>query len=187
MVLHAADNDPAGFKAALGSFAASVNVITLWDADGRPLGMTATAFSSVSADPLLILVCVNRSTRTYDRIAETGRFGVNILGSPAREISDHCARPGADKALRPEWLAEQPGWHSPALAGALAFLDCEIDQNIHAGTHAVLIGSVGGIGLSSALPHHEPLLHFRGSYRQLQSTTRHPRPRPLPIALEEPA
>jgi flavin reductase (DIM6/NTAB) family NADH-FMN oxidoreductase RutF len=187
MALEPADNDPAGFKAALGSFAASVNVITLWDADGRPLGMTATAFASVSVDPLLILVCVNRSTRTYDRIAESGRFGVNILGSPARDISDHCARPGADKALPAEWLTTRPGWRSPALAGALAFLDCAVDQDVPAGTHAVLIGRVGGIGLSSAAGQHEPLLHFRGSYRQLQTTTRHPRPRPLPIALEEPA
>ncbi|MEV4597001.1 flavin reductase family protein [Amycolatopsis sp. NPDC049253] len=187
MALHPADSDPSGFKAALGSFAASVNVITLWDAAGRPLGMTATAFSSVSVDPLMILVCVNRSTRTYERIAETRRFGVNILGSPAREISDHCARPGADKALPEEWLTRREGWHSPALSGALAFLDCEIDQDVHAGTHAVLIATVGGIGLSSALPHHEPLLHFRGSYRQLQAGVHHPRPRPLPIALEESA
>jgi flavin reductase (DIM6/NTAB) family NADH-FMN oxidoreductase RutF len=187
MALHPAGSDPAAFKAALGSFAASVNIITLWDRDGRPLGMTATAFTSVSVDPLLILVCVNRSTRTYDRIAETRRFGVNILGSPAREISDYCARPGADKALRPEWLTRGNGWHTPALSGALAYLDCEIDQDVRAGTHAVLIGSVDGIGLSGGLPQHEPLLHFRGSYRQLQDTIHHRRPRPLPIALEEPA
>jgi flavin reductase (DIM6/NTAB) family NADH-FMN oxidoreductase RutF len=187
MALHPVDSDPGAFKTALGSFAASVNVITLWDPGGQPLGMTATAFSSVSVDPLLILVCVNRSTRTYERIAETRRFGVNILGSVAREISDHCARPGADKALRPDWLTHREGWHSPALSGALAYLDCEIDQDVRAGTHAVLIATVAGIGLSSAWAHHEPLLHFRGTYRQLQARPHHPRPRPLPIALEEPA
>src|SRR3954451_7263822 len=108
--------DPGGFKAALGSLAASVNVITMWDAESRPLGMTATAFASVSVDPLLILVCVNRSTRTYDHIRETRRFGVNILGSVAREISDYCARPGADKHLRPAWLAQNPDWRAPALS-----------------------------------------------------------------------
>jgi flavin reductase (DIM6/NTAB) family NADH-FMN oxidoreductase RutF len=186
MALQPVDIDPSGFKAALGSLAASVNVITLWDGDGVPRGMTATAFSSVSVDPLLILVCVNRSTRTYQQIAHVGRFGVNILGSVAREISDHCARPGADKGLRPEWLARVESWRSPALAGALAFLDCEVDQDVRAGTHAVLIGSVQGIGLSSAAGQHEPLLHFRGSYRQLQTKIHHPRPRPLPIAMEDP-
>jgi flavin reductase (DIM6/NTAB) family NADH-FMN oxidoreductase RutF len=186
MALHPVDIDPHGFKAALGSLAASVNVITLWDGDGVPRGMTATAFSSVSVDPLLILVCVNRSTRTYEQIKHMRRFGVNVLGSVAREISDHCARPGADKGLRPEWLAPAGSWRSPALAGALAFLDCVVDQDIRAGTHAVLIGAVRGIGLSTAAAHHEPLLHFRGAYRQLQTKFHHPRPRPLPIAMEEP-
>jgi flavin reductase (DIM6/NTAB) family NADH-FMN oxidoreductase RutF len=177
--------DPGGFKAALGSLAASVNVITMWDAEDRPLGMTATAFASVSVDPLLILVCINRSTRTYDHIASTGRFGVNTLGSAAREISDYCARPGSDKWLKPQWLARNPDWHAPALSGALAYLDCETDQDIAAGTHAVLIGRVRGIGLDAAAPRHEPLLHFRGAYRQLQQKTHHPHPRPLPIAVEE--
>lgn len=185
MALHPVDIDPNGFKAALGSLAASVTVITLWDEDGVPRGMTATAFSSVSVEPLLILVCVNRSSRTYEQIARQGRFGVNILGSVAREISDHCARPGADKGLRPDWLAEAESWRSPALSGALAFLDCEVDQEVHAGTHAVLIGAVQGIGLSTIAAHHEPLLHFRGAYRQLQRKFHHPRPRPLPIAMEE--
>lgn len=187
MGLQPVEAGPGGFKAALGSLAVSVTVITLRDGEGRPLGMTATAFSSVSVDPLLILVCVNRSTRTYDHIAASGRFGVNVLGSVAREISDHCARPGADKVLRPDWLVARADWHSPALAGALAFLDCEVERDIHAGTHAVLIGRVHGIGLSTAGTQHEPLLHFRGAYRQLRARHHHPRPRPLPIALEESA
>lgn len=185
MALQPVESNPEGFKAALASFAASVTVITLWDAQGRPQGMTATAFSSVSVDPLLILVCVNRSTRTYRRVRDSRRFGVNILGAPARDISDYCARPGADKVLRPQWLTLRADWHAPALSGALAFLDCEVEQDVRAGTHAVLIGRVHGIGLSSAAPHHEPLLHFRGAYRQLPAQAPHPRPRPLPIVLEE--
>jgi flavin reductase (DIM6/NTAB) family NADH-FMN oxidoreductase RutF len=185
MGLQPVENDPEGFKAALGSLAASVNVITMWDDQHKPLGMTATAFSSVSVDPLLILVCVNRSTRTYDHIQKTRRFGVNILGWVAHEISDYCARPGADKQLKPAWLARHAGWRTPALSGALAFLDCETDQDVAAGTHAVLIGTVRGIGISSAAPHYEPLLHFRGAYRQLQANTHYRRPGPLPITLEE--
>lgn len=179
----AADRD--GFRAALGSLASTVNVITMWGDGGRPLGMTATAFSSVSVDPLLILVCVNRSARTYEHISAAGRFGVNTLGSHAREVSEHCARPGSDKQLRPEWLARDPRWHTPALAGALVHLDCAVDQDVAAGTHAVLIGRVQGIGLDTAGAGHEPLLHFRGAYRQLQPRIRRPRPRPLPISSEE--
>lgn len=184
MSLQAVESGPSRFKAALGSLASTVNVITMRDADGNPLGMTATAVTSVSVDPLLILACVHRSSRTYKHIACTRRFGVNILGSVAREISDYCARPGEHKYLDPRWLADSHDWHAPALSGAVAFLDCEIDQDIEAGTHAVLVGAVCGIGLSSAADH-EPLLHFRGAYRQLQSRTHYPRPRPLPVALEE--
>lgn len=185
MGLEAVDCGPAGFKAALGSFASGVNVITMWDSDRRPLGMTATAFSSVSADPLLVLVCIHRATRTYEHIAQSKRFGVNILGSVAREVSDYCARPGADKHLNESWLSTDSEWQCPALSGALAFLDCEVDQNVRAGTHAVLIGAVAGIGINQYAQGHEPLLHFRGTYRQLQMMVNHPRPRPLPIILED--
>lgn len=185
MSLQTVESDPTGFKAALGSLASSVNVITMWDSQRKPLGMTATAFASVSVDPLLVLVCINRSTRTYEHIAETQRFGVNVLGSVAREISDYCSRPGGDKYLNPDWLSHSADWSSPALSGALAFLDCAIDQDIEAGTHAVLIGAVEGIGINAAAQEHEPLLHFRGTYRQLQSMAHYPRPRPLPIAMED--
>lgn len=190
MSLTSAETGPASFKAALGSLAASVNVITLWDAGGRPLGMTATAFSSVSVDPLLVLVCINRATRTYDQVSAGERFGVNILGTDAREISDYCGRPGGDKVLEAGWLAgaglrDGGAWNSPALSGALAFLDCRVDQQVQAGTHAVIIGAVEGIGLADPGPHSQPLLHFRGRYRQLDRVRQAAAPRPLPIALEE--
>lgn len=185
MSLIRVETGQSSFKAALGSVAASVNVITMWDEDRHPLGMTATAFSSVSADPLLALVCINRAARTYDHVAAAGRFGVNILGSAAREVSDYCSRPGEDKVLDSAWLADTGMWRSPALAGSLAFLDCQIDQEVQAGTHAVIIGAVEGIGLASLGQHFEPLLHFRGRYRQLDAVRQAAAPRPLPIALEE--
>lgn len=185
MSLESVDLAIDGFRAALGTFASSVNVITMWDEVGRPLGMTATAFSSVSADPFLILVCVNRSTRTYNHIAERGHFGVNILGSVARDISDYCARSGADKFLNQDWLSNKGEWQSPALAGALAFLDCKIEQNIEAGTHAVLIGAVQGIALSEFAREHEPLVYFQGAYRPLQARSENQALRSLPILLDE--
>lgn len=177
--------DLTSFRAALSAFASSVNIITMWDGEGKPLGMTATAFSSVSADPALVLICINRSTRTYEHVIERQRFGVNILGSVARDISDYCARSGADKYLDESWLVDHPEWHSPALAGAMAFIDCEVEQEIHAGTHAVLIGSVRAIGLNAHPQANDPLIYFSGAYRPLQSTIDYPRPRSLPIMLED--
>lgn len=176
---------PDSFRAALGSFATSVNVITTRDDEGRPCGMTATAFSSVSVDPLLVLVCVNRTTRTYEYIAAGHKFAVNILGSQAREISDYCSRPGADKGLDPSWLATNDRWQSPSLSGALVVLDCELEQDISAGTHAVLIGQVLGIGMNRNYEDNEPLLHFRGAYRQMRMNAKTAHPKPLPIILEE--
>jgi len=174
-----------GFRKALSAFASSVNVITMWDDDDKPLGMTATAFSSVSADPALVLVCINRSTRTFERITKRRRFGVNILGSVARDISDYCAKSGADKYLNEMWLDNDPNWHSPALAGAMAFIDCEIEQEIHAGTHAVLIGAVKEIGLNAHPQENDPLIYFSGAYRPLQAVVNYPRPQLLPIMLED--
>lgn len=181
MTLTEAELGPDGFRQALGAFASSVNVITMWSPDQQPLGMTATAFSSVSVDPLLVLVCINRDTRTYQHIAASGHFGVNILGSAARELSDYCARPGGDKVLDPSWLHESEGWHCPALGSALAFLDCTIDQDITAGTHAILIGAVTSVGLNSFAEDEEPLVHYRGAYRRLHVLAHAPRPKPLPI------
>lgn len=174
--------DRSTFRSALGRFASSVNVISMRDEDGVPLGMTATAFSSVSDDPQLILICVNRATRTYAHIARSGKFGVNILGSAARAISDHCARPGSDKGLRSEWLAAATRWESPALRDALAFLDCDVDSDTHAGTHAILVGRVTGIGLAA---HGDPLIYFGGRYKHIRTEVQYRRPTPLPVLSDE--
>ena len=128
-------------KRALGSFASGVTVITFLDSAGRPCGMTASSFTSVSLDPFLVLVCVNRSARTHQDVVDSGRFGVNILDREAMEISNYCARPGGDKYLLDEWLLEDANLDgSPALTQAMAYLDCTIDSEVPAGTHSIIIG-----------------------------------------------
>jgi flavin reductase (DIM6/NTAB) family NADH-FMN oxidoreductase RutF len=176
--------DAASFRAALGSMASSVTLITMRDEFGRPLGMTATAFSSVSADPLLVMVCVNRSSRSCEHIRRAGWFGVNILPSQSRELSDYCARPGGDKILQAEWTSGQEAWQTPALRSALAYLDCEVDQDVVAGTHTVLIGAVKGIGISPSGAD-LPLIHFRGRYRDLTRRRDSRQPAQLPVLIGE--
>lgn len=178
------NHDIDSFRSALGSFASSVTIISMWH-DGVPLGMTATAFSAVSTDPQLILICVNRSTRTYEYIVEGKKFGINILGSVAQDLSDYCSRPGEDKSLVEDWLADNSSWNCPALAGAVAYLDCTVNQTIAAGTHAVIIAQVENIGLSDFSRDHEPLLYLRGKYRQLTSLNSYKQASPLPIILED--
>ncbi len=108
---------------------------------------------------------------------------MNILGAVSQEVSDFCARPGADKVLEPSWLAPGNGWRSPALLESLAFLDCQVKQSVPAGTHGVVIGEVHGIGVCEEVS--EPLVYYRGRYRQLHSVANYQRPRPLPLVLED--
>ncbi|HEX3959333.1 MAG TPA: flavin reductase family protein [Trebonia sp.] len=168
MTLDHRDPDAAAFKTAVGSFASGVAVLTVRSREGRPLGMTATAFSSVSTDPLLVLVCVNREARTRHDIVSGGSFGVNLLAAGMEEHSRYCSSPGADKSLPAQWLADAgPRWSAPALTGSLAFLDCEVYRQFPAGTHEVIIGQVRAIGMEAEPAAPEPLVHFRRCYRQL--------------------
>lgn len=156
---------PDGMKRALGSLATGVTVISFNDDEARPMGMTANAVCSVSLTPPLVLVCLNRSSRSWSIIHRRGRFGVNILSEGQRAIAEFCARPGQDKVLDPRWLERglEPGAPA-ALAGSLGYLDCEVDAAHEAGTHAIVVGRVREIRLDEG---GAPLAYFRGAYRQL--------------------
>jgi flavin reductase (DIM6/NTAB) family NADH-FMN oxidoreductase RutF len=155
----------AGLKEALGAFATGVTVITVHDAEQRPHGMTANAFCSVSVDPALLLVCVNRSAQTHQLIAESGRFAVNVLAEPLEHISRYCARPGADKILEPDWLVDEAPGRGPHVKDAAAYFDCEAAARHEAGTHSIFVGRVVAV---AARPH-APLLYYRGTYRRIAS------------------
>lgn len=157
------DPHPAEFRSAMRRLASGVTVLTVHSAERKPLGMTATAFCSVSLDPLLVLACVHRDTKTYDRLLRSGYFGVNLLVESASAIADYCSRPATDKVLPAGWLVDEPGWSAPAIEGSLAFLDCEMYRHFPAGTHRVIVGRVRNIGLNED-DSARPLLHFAGAY-----------------------
>lgn len=160
------------FKQALGAFASGVTVITVWDPEGQPCGMTANAFSSVSLEPRQVLVCLKRTARTHHDLRMRGRFGVNILDSEAQAIAAHCAVPGGDKRLPPRWLDTiVPSSQPPVLSDALAYLDCSVTSQVRAGTHAIVIGRVEAIGLTET-GDSAPLVYFRGRYRELKAIER---------------
>jgi len=159
------------FRDAMASFASGVNVISVWDVQGRPYGMTVSAFASVSIAPQLVLVCLNRECRTYLQIRRARAFGVNILGLQGQEIADHCSQPGVDKTLPGDWLcrpaaADHSGQQSaPELREALAFLGCSVHSEVLAGGHSILLGSVKSIRLGEGGP--APLVYYRGGYRRI--------------------
>jgi len=162
--------NPAEFRKAMGCFATGVTIITL-DLDGEVHGMTANAFSSVSLDPLLVLVCVDHTTRTHAHMHEKKRFGINVLCEDQRAISEYYARPArthehaeAEAGARFDRTAHG----TPRLHGALAYLECKLHSAELAGDHTVFIAEVEDVVVSDG----DPLLFFRGKYRKVGEEVR---------------
>jgi flavin reductase (NADH)/cob(II)yrinic acid a,c-diamide reductase len=152
------------FREAFKRLAATVTVLTYEDASGRPTGMTATAVCSLSMNPLSVVACVNRATKSHDEITHYGRFGVNLLARDQESIAHFCSRPGSEKTLAPEWLVEGEG--TPALISALAHLDCRLARAYVESTHSIFIGHVSKVLLGPAV---EPLLYCNSEYRNLDT------------------
>jgi flavin reductase len=154
--------NPSEFRKAMGSFATGVTIITV-DLDGEVHGMTANAFASVSLDPMLVLVCVDHSTRTHAHLHAKKRFGINVLREDQRAISEYYARPERDH----EHAETEAGARfdrtvhgTPILHGALAYLECRLHSSQEAGDHTVFIAEVEDVVVRTG----EPLLFFRGKY-----------------------
>ncbi|GAC1639850.1 MAG: hypothetical protein NVS4B2_29320 [Chloroflexota bacterium] len=155
------------FRDAVGAFATGVTVITTRGAD-EPYGMTANAFSSVSLDPPLVLVCVIKGTDGAESIERNGIFAVNMLSHEQEPISRYFA--SRSRPRGPDAFAEISHAHaatgSPILDDASAYLDCQLYASHDAGDHVIFIGEVMAIGTNSDRP---PLLYHGGKYRNLES------------------
>lgn len=151
--------DPRDYRATMGLFATGVTVITA--SDGQQIrGMTANSLTSVSLDPLLLLVCVNRNARMAPVISAATQFAVNILRTDQEAIARHFAgRPQPDLDIP---MIELAG--APVLRDSLATLVCARDRILDGGDHLIVLGRV--LALRRAAEG-EPLLYFAGAYRQL--------------------
>jgi flavin reductase (DIM6/NTAB) family NADH-FMN oxidoreductase RutF len=153
------------FRRAMGHFATGVTIVTV-DLDGEVHGMTANAFASVSLDPLLVLVCVDRGARTHAHLHAKKRFGINILCENQRAISEYYAQPvyAHDQAeSRAGARFERTRHGTPVLHGALAYLECKLVSTQEAGDHTIFIAEVEDLVVREG----EPLLFFRGNYRHI--------------------
>ena len=167
------------FRQVMGRFATGVTVLS----GGGPHahGMTANAFTSVSLDPPLVLACVTRTARLNTCIEDTGSFGVSILADDQEPVARYFARSG-----RPVGMAQFDlfGWHrgprsgTPLLAGALAWLECEVVDTIPGGDHHVYLGRVLSCDCG---PGTKPLAFFSGGYAALSRPTGAARPVVLPV------
>jgi flavin reductase (DIM6/NTAB) family NADH-FMN oxidoreductase RutF len=152
---------PNDFRHVLGHFASGVTIISTCDAEGRPTGLTASAFSSVSLDPPLILVCVDHKSQSYPALRDRGRFAVNVLGHHQEHVSRRFATTRLDKFDEVPYRMSDLGL--PLVEGALAHLECTTVNQHVAGDHTIFVGRVEA---ASADGEH-PLLYFRGKYQRL--------------------
>jgi len=151
------------FRATVGAFATGVTVVTT-SGEQHGYGMTANAFSSVSLDPPLILVCVISHSEGSEHIQRNGCFAVNILRAEQEPLSRYFAsrdRPrGRDAFSEVSHRLASTG--SPVLDGAVAFLDCRLHAEHEAGDHQIFIGEVLELAYD---PEGEPLLFHGGGYK----------------------
>lgn len=153
--------DPAAFRASLARFASGITVITMRDADGRDLGMTATAFASLSLDPPLILVCIDRAASMAGPLEQASHFAVHVLGEDQHEVSRGFALKEGDRFAGRSVTRGIAGL--PLLELALARLQCRIAARHPGGDHVIVVGEV----LDADVTDGDPLLYFRGRYARV--------------------
>jgi len=146
------------FRRVLGHFAAGVTVVTTVTGDGTRHGLTATAFTSVSLEPPLVLVCVDKGAESHQPLQVSGAFAVNFLAADQEHLSRRFAVKGGDKFAA---VQARPGRTGvPLLAGTLGHVECRTVNAVDAGDHTLFIGEVCA---AEARPG-DPLVYLRGAY-----------------------
>lgn len=153
--------DPATYRSALSRFAAGVTVLTTHTDDDRDLGMTATAFSAVSLDPPLVLVCVDRDASMASPLEHATHLAVHVLRHDQEALSRRFSGTESDRFAGLEVTRGAGGL--PLLGGALARLQCRIVERHPGGDHVIVVAEV----LEAEVAEGEPLLYFRGGYGRL--------------------
>jgi flavin reductase (DIM6/NTAB) family NADH-FMN oxidoreductase RutF len=153
--------DPAAFRAAIGMLPTGVTVVTASGARG-PAGATANAVSSLSIEPMLMLACLDRGSRTLLAVQAANRFGISVLHAGQEQIARAFASkaPVADKWEGIAW-SQRDG--IPAIDAALVFVACELRDVIAGGDHVIVTGEVAALETSEG----DPLVFHRGEYRPL--------------------
>lgn len=152
------------FRQALGRFASGVTVITTRGADGFPHGITVSAFCSVSMEPPLILVCIDKRAASHDSFTESDNFVVNILGSEQQHYSDLFASHSGKKFEAVDYAETEE--RIPFLPDALVNLECRKTDAHASGDHTIFVGEI----LKSNVRDGEPLVYFHGNYRKLETS-----------------
>ncbi|MFN2595169.1 MAG: flavin reductase family protein [Actinomycetota bacterium] len=151
---------PEDFRAALSRFASGVTIVTVATEESLH-GMTASSFASVSLEPPLILVVLDKTSHTRELVATQRVFAVNILGADQETLSRAFARSGNKPFDELTYKLSAEG--IPLLDGAIAWLECDVSDIIDAGDHDIVIGAVNRCETRSGTP----LIYYEKAYRSL--------------------
>lgn len=152
--------DPASFREAMARFATGVTVVTTSDPrNGQLAGFTASAFSSLSLDPPLVLVCLDRGADCYAAFAQADAMAVSILGLGQEQLARRFATKGIDKFAGAP-LEPGPVTGLPLVREAIASVECAIRDRLDGGDHVILVGRV----LRASVREGDPLVHYRRSF-----------------------
>jgi 3-hydroxy-9,10-secoandrosta-1,3,5(10)-triene-9,17-dione monooxygenase reductase component len=161
------DVRPDFFRQVMGHFATGVSVVTALDGE-RPQGITVNALSSVSLEPPLVLVALDRRRFITPTVRSAGRYAVNVLAEHQQALSDCFAgaavEPGRADFCGAAWHAGTTGL--PLIEGAIASLECTVIQTFSAGDHDVFVGRVDA--LASDEGQAQPLLYYRRRYLRIE-------------------
>ena len=156
--------DPQELRRVMGHFATGVTIITTTDKEGKPNGLTANAFMSLSLDPPLVLISVDKGATCYACFEPCNSFTVNFLSEDQEEISRRFATKGIDKFAGLEW---HTGSNRAAIIdGALAYIECRIKQCYEGGDHTIVVGEI----LDARASGDRPLLFYKGKYQRLPAS-----------------
>ncbi len=145
----------------MGHFATGVTIITTTSKDGVPAGLTANSFTSVSLDPPLVLVAVDKKADSWPYFEESKVFTVNVLNDEQETLSRKFAVSGGDKF---QGVAYHMGANGvPILDGALAYLECKLYATYDGGDHTLYLGLIEQAETREA----KPLIFYRGGYRAI--------------------
>ncbi|HWL89335.1 MAG TPA: flavin reductase family protein [Polyangiaceae bacterium] len=148
----------ARFRESLAHFASGVTIVTMRAPEG-PVGFTASAFTSVSLDPPLVLVCVGKQASLHDRILVHAHFGVSILAQEQAWIAAQFSQKKVDRFLDVP-LCDGPVAGVPLIDGSLVHLECRCHERHSAGDHTIVLGTV----LHASNTHGRPLVHFKRTF-----------------------
>ena len=156
--------EAADYRRIIGQFATGVAVVTTAN-DGLLHGMTANAITSVSLDPPLLLVCIDKAAHSHEQFTQSGRFTVNILAEDQQEVSKIFAATSEPEQGRLQGVAFHLGANGvPLIEGCLAYIECAVADQFEGGDHTIFTGSVEDATVAGEAA---PLLFYQGKYRRL--------------------